>query len=217
MADAIDPLVDTERRPGRTCASALICAAPFVLALAAVALPAAADEPLPQETIESIRALARSPVVVAAVRAENENGKTEDQIAILDEGWREMYQQPGFLAPWTDSPCGQLLGTTRAEHTAFTTVVALDRDGTNVALSNQVPHYWHRDESCFANAIAGQSHVQSTTGRLVEVCVPVHGTSTVPIGVLWVVVDRQLLSQQMQRSGTHRTAAIPPAAGQMVP
>jgi hypothetical protein len=217
MVDAMDPLMHTRRRLRCSNVSALICMGLAGLTFAALCPPCAAEEFLPASTLASIQALAESPEVVAAVRAENANGKTDDQIAILDEGWQEMYRQPGFLAPWTDSPCGQLLRTALADRPAFTRAVVLDRDGTNVALSDEVPRYWHRDASCFENAIAGQSHVQAKTDTLVEVCVPVHGAGAVPIGVMWIVVDRQLLAHHEHQAETTQTAGTLPAVGLMVP
>ncbi len=164
------------------------------LVLSVVVALATTDEPLPQVVHDQLSELAASELVIEAVRVENAHGKTSDQIALLDEGWREMCQQPGFLDPWTGSECGQLLRRSLSGNPALTRIVVLDSSGTNVALTSLITAYCHNDTTCFATAINGERHVATTADGLTEVCVPVLGRGTRPIGVLWVTIDRQLLT-----------------------
>ncbi len=194
MTAARDHLARTRRHrcPRRTGRWAVATCSSLVLA--GVVTLAATGEPLPQVLHDRLSALAASEVVIEAVRAENAHGKTPDQIALLDEGWREMRRQPGFLAPWTGSECGQLLGKTLTDEPALHSIVVLDRSGATVALTGAIPAYCHSETACFTTAITGKRHVAETSDGLDEVCVPVLGRGNRPIGVLWATIDRQLLT-----------------------
>jgi hypothetical protein len=141
--------------------------------------------------------LGSDPLIVESVRAENEQGKTLDQIKILDEGWRMTEGVPDFMRGWIDSDCGSHLQEIASESPELRLLWVADRLGTNVAMTDRVPTYWHGEEQSFNEAYrsgAGDVYIGAvapdpTTGRsMATACVPVMGHG-VAIGVVCAVID----------------------------
>jgi hypothetical protein len=141
--------------------------------------------------------LGTDPMIVESVRAENEQGKTMDQVKILDEGWRMTEGVPDFMRGWIDSDCGHRLQEILSSTPEVELLWVADRLGTNVAMTDRVPVYWHGEEECFNEAYRsgaggvciGDAAPDPTTGReMATACVPVMGHG-VAIGVVCAVID----------------------------
>jgi len=141
--------------------------------------------------------LGTDPVIIEAVRAENQQRKTLDQIEMLDEGWRATEGTPDFMNGWLDSDCGTRLREIKASAPYITILWVTDRQGANVAMSDKVPAYWYGEEPCFVEAYnnadggvyVGDVETDAATGRSVaQVCVPVKQYGTA-YGVIHFVVD----------------------------
>jgi hypothetical protein len=168
--------------------------------LLSVAPFAQAGDPPPQVVVDlvdsKLSALGEDSTIVDAVREENRQNKTLDQIKILDEGWRMTDGTPEFMRGWIDSDCGRRLQEIKSSAPYYTILWVTDDTAANVAMSDKVPAYWHGEDPCFVRAFNGGSgavfvgEVESDSiGRqVVEVCVPVVGHG-IAIGVLHAVVD----------------------------
>jgi hypothetical protein len=182
------------------CHGVLVATLLLGLHLVPVVPSAFAGTPAPQAVVEladgALSDLGSDPIIVEAVRAENQQRKTLDQIKILDEGWRSTTGVPEFMRGWIDSDCGRHLQEIQASAPYYTLLWASDDQGANVAMTGRVPAYWHGEEPCFKRAMGGGTGAvyvgeveTGDNGRsVVEVCIPVVGHG-IAIGVLHAVID----------------------------
>jgi hypothetical protein len=166
----------------------------------AVTAGSMAGDPPPQAVIDlansTISELGTDEVIVEAVREENRQRKTLDQIKILDEGWRATSGTPEFMRGWIDSDCGVHLREIMASAPYYTKMWVTDDQGADVAMSDKVPAYWYGEDPCFARAYSdgtgdvyvGEVESDSLGRQTVEICVPVIGHG-IAIGVVHAVVD----------------------------
>jgi hypothetical protein len=176
---------------------ALIAAAGAVV-LAGAVLPCRAAAP-PKAVLDVVQSkllpVGRDPLIVEAVRQENRQGKTLDQIKILDEGWRATDGLPDFMRGWIDSDCGKHLQEIKASAPYYTILWVTDNQGANVAMTDKAAAYWFGDDPCYKKAFTSGgdvyvSDVQSDSiGRsVVTACVPVIGHGAT-IGVIYAKID----------------------------
>ena len=124
-----------------------------LLVAASLAVPAAAQE-ITDDLLAEFRALVAKPVVLIAVRAQNERHKTLDQAAIdaLDTRWRQEVKaadQP-LIAQLMGSPLSNHLIKVKAESSGLITeVFVTDNRGLNVGQSSITSDYWQGDEPKF--------------------------------------------------------------------
>jgi hypothetical protein len=159
---------------------------------------AAAQSQAMTELVESkLVPLGKEALVVEWVRAENEQGKTADQLEILDEGWRMTEGVPDFMRGWIDNECGHRLQEVVSQDPAIELLWVTDRLGANVAMTDRVPIYWHGKEEYFSEAyrsgaggvFIGDATPDPTTGRsMATACAPVVGHG-VAIGVVCAIID----------------------------
>jgi hypothetical protein len=169
------------------------------LVMTAISTPVAGESP-PQATVDLVNSavseLGTDPVIVEAVRAENGQRKTLDQIQILDEGWRATSGTPEFMRGWIDSDCGVHLREIMVSAPYYTLMWVTDEQGAAVAMSDKVPAYWYGESPCFVRAFDGGSGdvyvgevERDSMGReIVQVCVPVIGHG-IAIGVIHATID----------------------------
>ncbi len=173
-----------------------------VLALTCcVAATAMAGEPAP----ESVRALASDklvaygsdPVIVAAVKAANAEGRTLEQIQARDAEWMATPGLDAGMKALMDSECGQYLQKLLDANAYFSEIFVMDNQGANVAMSDKTSDYWQGDEAKFKESYAGGKgavHISdvkfddSTQAYLVQVSVPVRDGDAV-IGAITFGVD----------------------------
>ena len=101
---------------------------------------------------DKVRAIAANPVVIAAVRAQNEKhaGLTQDQIDAMDQAWRAEVgaADTPTITPVLEHEASQELATARDESEGlFTEIFVMDDKGLNVAASDVTSDYWQGDEA----------------------------------------------------------------------
>lgn len=123
--------------------------------VAFIALPAVAGDynaSLNQLAVDRLAAVAQDPVIVDAIKAQNEahSSLTEAEILELDGAWRE--QVGGASAPLVDRVLGneaaaRLAEARDASEGLLTEVFVMDDKGLNVAASDATSDYWQGDEA----------------------------------------------------------------------
>ncbi len=119
----------------------------------------ATEEEAPQAVKElahgSLAQLGSDPVIVAAVKAENEKQKTMDQIKSMDEKWLSTAGIADFMKALMDSPCGQHLRKIQNSNAYYAEIFVMDNQGANVAMTDKTSDYWQGDEAKFKKAFNG--------------------------------------------------------------
>jgi C4-dicarboxylate-specific signal transduction histidine kinase len=145
-----------------------------------------AAEKAPQKVVDFANSelvqIGTDPLIVSAVKTENEKGKTLEQIKATDEKWRAT---PGIDDPMKammDSECGKRLREIQKKHAFLSEIFVMDNQGANVAMTDKTSDYWQGDEAKFKESFKGGSgavHISdvefddSAQGYLVQVSVPV--------------------------------------------
>ena len=181
------------------------CALVALLILAA--LPALAGEPAPQSVVAfahgKLADYGHDPVIVAAVKAANAEGRTLDQIQARDAEWRGTAGLDDGMKAIMDSACGRHLAQLVEENAWFAEIFVMDNQGANVAMSDKTSDYWQGDEAKFQKSFAaGQGAVfidevefdDSAQVYQVQVSVPVFDGDTV-IGAITFGVDVDAVEQ----------------------
>ena len=112
-----------------------------------------AGEKAPQKVIDlansTLAAVGTDPVVVAAVKAENEKGKTLEQIKEMDKKWSATPGEADFMKALMESECGKHLRKMQESAPFYAEIFVMDNQGANVAMSNKTSDYWQGDEAKF--------------------------------------------------------------------
>ncbi len=182
-----------------------------VLALSLTSLPAIANEFGPQleELAKTkIAAIASTPEIVAAVRAQNTETSAFDgaKIDALDKQWRAEVgasSQP-MISEKLGNPASKMLVSERENSAGlFTEIFVTDMKGLNVAQSDVTSDYWQGDEAKFTETFgkgAGAIHIgeierdESTQTYQSQVSMTVvDPDSGSPIGAITVGVNVEML------------------------
>ncbi|MGQ9370193.1 hypothetical protein [Azospirillum sp. ST 5-10] len=135
---------------GRRRRAAVLC---WAAALVVFAVPAHAQE-IGDDLLASFRTLVTKPVVLIALRAQNERHAALDQATIdaLDARWRQeakAAEQP-LIAQLMGSPLSNYLIKVKAESNGLITeAFVIDNRGLNVGQSSVTSDYWQGDEAKF--------------------------------------------------------------------
>jgi hypothetical protein len=160
-----------------------------------------AGEKAPQKVIDlanSVLAkLGADPVIVEAVKAENNKGKSLDQIKGMDEKWKGHAGVADYMQAMMDSDCGKHLRKIQSGAAYYAEIFAMDNQGANVAMTDKTSDYWQGDEAKFKESYKngqGAVHISeiefddSTQAYLVQVSVPVKDNDQV-IGAITFGID----------------------------
>ena len=137
------------------------------------------------------------PVIVAAVKAENEKGKTLNQIKAMDEKWKASAGVAEYMKALMTSDCGSHLKKIQSGQTFYAEIFVMDNQGANVAMTDKTSDYWQGDEAKFKESYkdgVGAVHIgevefdDSTQAYLVQISVPVKDNGKV-IGAITFGVD----------------------------
>jgi hypothetical protein len=171
--------------------------------LVALSIPAFvyAGEKAPQEVVDMAQAelaeIGTDPIIVAAVKAENEKGKTLGEIKEMDNQWKETPGIADYMQALMDSQCGRHLRKIQESKVFFSEIFVTDNQGANVAMTDKTSDYWQGDEAKFTETYkdgAGAIHISevefddSSQTYLVQVSVPVKDQDKV-IGVITFGID----------------------------
>jgi len=173
----------------------------IALALALATGGAYAAEAAPQKVVDLAKSdlaeLGSDPVIVSAVKEENANGKTLEDIKAMDGTWRETPGVADFMKALMESECGKHLVALRDSKPYIAEIFAMDNQGANVAMSDKTSDYWQGDEAKFKDSYKngqGAVHISdvefddSTQVYLVQVSIPVKDKEKV-IGAMTIGID----------------------------
>ena len=136
----------------------------------------------------SLAALGTNPQIVEAVKAQNAQGMTLDQIKAKDEKWKAHAGTADYMQALMDSACGEYLRSVQAGDDYYAEIFVMDNQGANVAMTDKTSDYWQGDEAKFKKSFnGGQGAVfvddvefdDSAQAYLVQVSVPVKDGGTV--------------------------------------
>ncbi|MEM6481862.1 MAG: hypothetical protein AAF922_06105 [Pseudomonadota bacterium] len=127
----------------------------FALALAALAVPAAADsfKPAMQEFLNSdVKGWAGDAVLIDALRSQNEISAaySQDDIDALDQAWRAEVgagNSPTIDPVITNAAADFLRAQVEASGGLITEIILMDATGLNAAVSHVTSDMWQGDEA----------------------------------------------------------------------
>ena len=162
---------------------------------------AVAAEKAPQEVIDLANSklvkLGSDPVIVEAVKAQNAEGKTLDDIKAMDEKWKATPGIDDFMKSLMESDCAKRLQSIMDSEAFYAEIFVMDNQGANVAMTGKTSDYWQGDEAKFQESFKGGQgavHISdvefddSAQAYLVQVSVPVKDGDTV-IGAITIGID----------------------------
>lgn len=162
---------------------------------------AVAGEKAPQKVVDlahsTLSKLWTDPVIVSAVKAQNSEGKSLDDIRKMDEKWRKTPGIADFMEALVSSECGRHLRKIMDKEQFYAEIFVMDNQGTNVAMTDKTSDYWLGDEAKFTRSYNdGKGAVfvdevefdDSTQAYLVQVSVPVRDGDKV-IGAVTIGID----------------------------
>ena len=187
-----------------------------VLAMALAGLPhfAGAQEDIGKSELEellrvktrTVQHMALNPLLVRAVRQQNAQGLTTDEITRRDTAWRATKEMTPFKLSLQTSPAGQFLRDQIQRSTSFNEAFLTDNQGANVAAFPATSDYWQGDEEKWTasfNGGDGQVFIgsleldESTNTVAAQVSAPVLDRGKT-IGVLVVGVTINYLQTKRQ-------------------
>jgi hypothetical protein len=178
----------------------------FLLALLAL-VPTSARAQAPtwqepvQRVLEQLRALARDPALIQAVKAQNARKVPPPAIQKLDVQWRASSGTPDFMRPYLDNTCVTALRRFQQRLPAVADAFVMDDQGALVAATQRTSDYWQGDEAKWLQAFASGRGAEfiappefddSLQVYAVQVSLPVLEAGR-PIGVLTVSLSLDVL------------------------
>jgi len=181
-----------------------------LVALAAGAPASAQEAPDHQEILKKLegkmrgaRHMAFHPVIVRAVRAQNNEELTMDDIEQRDAEWRSAQEENALQRALRLNEASQVLKTLVEQNPDFNEAFATDNQGANVAMFPMTSDYWQGDEDKWISAFnkgdgrvwIGDIEVDESTGvAAVQVSVPIFNQEET-IGVLVIGITQDYLQQ----------------------
>ncbi len=138
-----------------------------------------------------------SSVIVKAVKAQNAQKLTLNEIKKKDEEWKKTPGISSFMKSLFDNECSKYLSKLQDQLGYCSEIFVMDNQGANVALSEKTSDYWQGDEAKFTesfNSGRGGIHISdvefdtSSQAYLVQISVPVKDGGKV-IGAITFGVD----------------------------
>ena len=145
---------------------------------------------LAEEAPQAVKDLAGSslaeygtdPVIIAAVKAQNSQGKSLTEIQAIDKKWQATAGTDDFMKSKMSSECATHLVGILESTKYFAEIFIMDNLGANVAMTGKTSDYWQGDEAKFQKSFAEGSGAifidevkfdDSAQAYLVQVSVPV--------------------------------------------
>ena len=137
------------------------------------------------------------PVIVKAVKEQNNKGLTLLKIKEMDEKWKADPGVADYMQVIMDSECGKYLRKLQDSADIYAEIFVMDNQGANVAMTNKTSDYWQGDEAKFKKSFnEGKGAVfvdevefdDSSQAYLVQVSVPVMENGTA-IGAVTFGID----------------------------
>lgn len=179
----------------------------LLLAAALVPNPAFAEEALLDADLESllkikirtVQHMALNPVLVDAVRTQNDEDLKLDDIKRRDDDWRKTKELTHFKRELQQNHAGELLRTYVSRNKALNEAFLTDNQGANVAAFPPTSDYWQGDEEKWSESFNGGEgrifvgpleYDESTKTTAVQISAPLfHQGQTIGVLVVGVTVD----------------------------
>jgi hypothetical protein len=158
-------------------------------------------EKAPQKVIDlahsKLSDLGTDPIIVKAVKEENEKRKSLSQIQEMDNKWKAHAGIADYMRVIMDSECGKHLRDIQSSARYYAEIFVMDDQGANVAMSDKTSDYWQGDEAKFKKSYNGGLGAvfiddvefdDSAQAYLVQVSVPVRDGERV-IGAITIGID----------------------------
>jgi hypothetical protein len=151
-----------------------------------------------------LKSWGEDPVLVSAVKAQNAEGQSLDQIKRRDAEWRSNSGVDDFMRSLMENPAAKELADLEKSKPYFFELFLMDGQGANVAMTNKTSDYWQGDEAKFTDSFkggVGAVHIsdvefdESAQAYLVQVSVPVTDQGKA-IGALTIGVNIDELEAQ---------------------
>lgn len=156
-----------------------------------------------QSKLRTVRHMAFHPVIVRAVRTQNNEHLTLDVIQQRDEQWRSTKEENALQRSISQSRASRVLKTFVERNPDFNEGFATDNQGANVAMFPTTSDYWQGDEDKWIksfNGGEGKLYIgeveldESTNTVAVQVSVPILDQGNT-IGVLVIGVTQNYLEE----------------------
>lgn len=173
----------------------------------AVTSDVAAEKKFDQERIQdllrvkarTVQHMALNPVLVRAVRSQNQSSLTLDRIQSLDASWRESKSLTPFKLSLQTNQAGSFLKSTVERLQTLNEAFVTDNQGANVAAFPATSDYWQGDEEKWSASFNGGSGRifmgeleldESTQTYAVQISAPVLDRGeTIGVLVVGVTID----------------------------
>lgn len=149
-----------------------------------------------KDVVPEVVLAAADSVVVQAVKKQNDDAMSADNIQELDKIWMSAKEPTAFMKSLTSNAAAQVLTKLEKSKPYFVEFILTDIQGANVAITGMTSDYWQGDEPKFSNAYAnGKGNVyiarpqrDRSTGEIIsQVSVPVmsekKAITTLTVGV----------------------------------
>ena len=96
--------------------------------------------------------------IVAAVKAQNAQGITMDQIKKIDEEWiatKKAGNKPELMVQKMNNDCAKYLNELKGKSAYITEIFVTDNQGGNVCQTDPTSDYWQGDEAKFTKVFNG--------------------------------------------------------------
>lgn len=156
-----------------------------------------------ESKLRATRHLAFHPVIVRAVRSQNNEQLSMETIQQRDSEWRSTQQENALQRSIGHSRASQVLKTIVERNPAFNEAFATDNQGANVAMYPTTSDYWQGDEDKWIKSFndgdgkqwIGDIEVDESTGTAaVQVSVPIFDQGET-VGVLVIGITQEYLQE----------------------
>lgn len=156
-----------------------------------------------QTKLRTVRHMSFHPVIVRAVRTQNNEHLSLDMIKQRDEQWRSAQEENSLQRSIAQNQASQVLKTFVERNPDFNEAFATDDQGANVAMYPTTSDYWQGDEDKWIKSFNngdGKMYIgeveldESTSTLAVQVSVPILDQGKT-IGVLVIGVTQKYLEE----------------------
>jgi len=154
-----------------------------------------------KDVVPEVVSAAANPVIVSAVKEQNDKGLKLANIQEVDKEWMAAKEPTAFMKSLTSNAAAKALAKIELRKPYLVEFILTDNQGANVAITGMTSDYWQGDEPKFTNAFAdgkGDTYIarpqkDKSTGEVIsQVSVPVMNGGKA-IGTLTVGVRAEKL------------------------
>ena len=149
--------------------------------------------------LRTVRHMSLNPVLIDAVRRQNESNLTLEEIKKRDDEWRKSKELTQLKRELEQNKAGKLLTSYVSRNKALNEAFLTDNQGANVAAFPPTSDYWQGDEEKWSESFNdGEGRVfigplefdESTKTTAVQISMPmIHFGETIGVLVVGVTVD----------------------------